>query len=104
MDIMDEMRGYFIVMLQSICLRSLYPVIIRRGYTPVYLPPYSPELNPIEQFWAVVKAKVKRSKLTDSETPVSRIIEAAEFVPVGHLKGFIQHSINQFQHCLNKVL
>ncbi|KAI8360706.1 hypothetical protein EDC96DRAFT_414705, partial [Choanephora cucurbitarum] len=61
------------------------------------------ELNPIEQFWAVVKAKVKRSKLTDSETLVSRIIEAAESIPVEHLKGFIQHSVNQFQNCLNKV-
>ena len=23
----------------------------------IYLPPYSPELNPIEQLWAVIKAK-----------------------------------------------
>ena len=24
-----------------------------------YLPPYSPELNPIEQLWAVIKQKVR---------------------------------------------
>ena len=25
----------------------------------IYLPPYSPELNPIEQLWAVIKQKVR---------------------------------------------
>ncbi|KAI8880694.1 hypothetical protein K501DRAFT_190629, partial [Backusella circina FSU 941] len=33
------------------------PVIIERGY-----PPYSPELDPIEQFWKVLKDSVRRSK------------------------------------------
>ncbi|ORX59497.1 hypothetical protein DM01DRAFT_1399007, partial [Hesseltinella vesiculosa] len=28
----------------------------------------SPELNPIEQFWSVVKSKVKRHKLLETET------------------------------------
>ncbi|EIE83399.1 hypothetical protein RO3G_08104 [Rhizopus delemar RA 99-880] len=30
------------------------PIILQRGYIPVYLPPYSPELNPIEMFWKPV--------------------------------------------------
>ena len=36
--------------------------IVRHGYGCVYLPPYSPELNPIEQFWSVVKGKLRRAK------------------------------------------
>lgn len=36
------------------------PIIKKRGYIPVYLPPYSPELNPIEKFWSIVKSKVRR--------------------------------------------
>ena len=28
-----------------------------RGYRVMYLPPYSPELNAIENFWAIVKGK-----------------------------------------------
>ncbi|CEP16735.1 hypothetical protein [Parasitella parasitica] len=31
-----------------------------KGYHVMYLPPYSPELNPIEQFWAKVKGKMKK--------------------------------------------
>ena len=30
------------------------------GATPLYLPPYSPELNPIEMCWSVMKAWVRR--------------------------------------------
>ncbi|KAG0734285.1 hypothetical protein G6F57_008114 [Rhizopus arrhizus] len=53
MDIMDEfpeMRGFHIIMDNALIhVPSIIdPVIIRRRYIPVYLPPYSPELNPIE--------------------------------------------------------
>ncbi|KAI9020247.1 hypothetical protein CLU79DRAFT_704097, partial [Phycomyces nitens] len=59
--------------------------------------------NPVEQFWAIVKGKVKRNKLSDVETLTTRIVEAAESVPVEHLGNFIQHSINQFENCRNKI-
>jgi transposase len=44
-----------------------------RGYRCVYDPPYSPELNPIEQFWSVCKKKIKREKLLEKETFTSRL-------------------------------
>ena len=34
----------------------------------MYLPTYSPELNPIEQFWAVAKSKVKRHRFLQEDT------------------------------------
>ncbi|KAG1164935.1 hypothetical protein G6F36_013613 [Rhizopus arrhizus] len=102
MEIMDEfseMKGYFIVMDNAPihALDMIDPVIEKRGRTPVYLPPYSPELNPIEQFWAIIKGKVKRTKLSDLETLTSRIIEVSEAVPIVHLQNITQHSINQFE-------
>ncbi|KAG2209421.1 hypothetical protein INT47_008263 [Mucor saturninus] len=108
MDIMDEfpeMKGYFINMDNApIHVPGVIdPVIVKRGYTPVYLPSYSPELNPIEQFWAIVKGKVKRNKLSDVESLTTRITEAGESVPVEHLVAFIQHSVNQFDNCLKKI-
>ena len=107
MDIMGEfpeMRGFHIIMDNApIHVPSIIdPVIIRRRYIQVYLPPYSPELNPIEQFRAVLKSKVKQTKFSDIETLSSRIIEASEAIPVEHLQHFIQHSVNQFGNCLNK--
>lgn len=71
---------------------------------PVYIPPYSPELNPIEQFWKVLKDRVKRGKLKDVEILSSRAIEGSKGDPVERLQNFIQHSINCFLKYLNKEL
>lgn len=78
------------------------PIIKEREYIPIYLPYYSPELNPIEMVWKVLKDRVKRSKLSDVETLTSRVIKGSEDVPVEHLQNFIQHSINVFTKCINK--
>ena len=37
-------------------------LITAAGAELVFLPPYSPDLNPIEPFWGFVKAKLKRAK------------------------------------------
>jgi transposase len=44
-------------------------LIVSRRYGCVCLPPYPPELNPIEQFWSVVKRKVKREKIVEGGNP-----------------------------------
>lgn len=53
---------------------SIDPIIDKRGYEPVYLPPYSPELNPIEQLWAILKGKVKRSKFMNTDSLTSKFL------------------------------
>jgi transposase len=50
-------------------------MITERGYKCVYLPPYSPELDPIEQFWFMVKNKIKRRQFEDKEDLATRIAE-----------------------------
>ncbi|KAG1137738.1 hypothetical protein G6F37_011318 [Rhizopus arrhizus] len=50
-------------------------------------PPYSPELNPIEQFWSVVKNKVKRGVFSDNEDLKTRIAEACNNVSHSSFKG-----------------
>lgn len=101
LDIMDEfpgLKGFYIIMNNAPVhiLEIVVPIIIRRGYTPVYLTSYSPELNPIEQFWAVVKAKFKRGKLNDVEALIIRIVEACDAAPD-------QQFVKWFNSCLNKV-
>ncbi|KAG2197963.1 hypothetical protein INT47_002990 [Mucor saturninus] len=73
MDFMDEfseMKGYFIVMYNApIHVPEIIdPIIMQQVYAPVYLSPYSPELNSNEQFWSIIKGKVRRTKLSDRET------------------------------------
>ncbi|KAG0758276.1 hypothetical protein G6F57_008732 [Rhizopus arrhizus] len=50
-------------------------------------PSYSPELNPIEQFWSVVKNKVKRGVFSDNEDLKTRIAEACNNVSHSSFKG-----------------
>ncbi|EIE77963.1 hypothetical protein RO3G_02667 [Rhizopus delemar RA 99-880] len=52
MDKYPEMKGHYLVMDNAPIHSSadIRKYIYSRGYRCVYLPPYSPELNPIEQF------------------------------------------------------
>ena len=64
-----------------------------------YLPPYSPELNLIEQFWlVVVKSKVKRNKFLEKETLMDRITEASNSLKLSDFKGIVRY----FHKCLDK--
>jgi transposase len=107
MDKYDEFQGfYFIMDNASIHQNSdVKREIESRGreYKCVYLPPYSPELNPIEQFWALIKKTVKRHKLDDSEMLEERIKDASHQVPIKHLQNIIQHSKDQFVKCLDAL-
>ncbi len=35
----------------------------------IYLPPYSPDFNPIEKMWSKIKSVLRKLKIRDSETP-----------------------------------
>lgn len=83
LDIMDgflNMKGFHIVMDNTPIhsLDAIDPIIKEREYIPLYLPPYSPELNPIEIFWKVLRDRVKRDKLIDVETLTSRLLKEAK--------------------------
>ena len=42
-------------------------LIESKGCTLLYLPPYSPERNPIEKYWSILKKKVKQIQCTPSD-------------------------------------
>lgn len=50
--------------------------IERRGYKCVYLSPYSPSLNPIEEFWSKVETGIKRNPLDTADRLTPRTIDA----------------------------
>ncbi|KAG1454589.1 hypothetical protein G6F46_008587 [Rhizopus delemar] len=61
-------------------IKDLRKLIEDRGYKCVYLPPYSPFLNPIEEFWSKVKSGIKRNPLDTTDRLTPRIMDAVTHV------------------------
>jgi hypothetical protein len=105
MDLDQSLKGSYIVMDNASIHKSnpMKRMIESRGFHVMYLPPYSPELNPIEQFWAIVKGKLKRHRLMTEENLSSRIADACNEVLISDLYGFASHSKRQIINCYNRT-
>jgi transposase len=57
-----------------------------------HLPPYSHDLNPIEQMWSKIKAYLRKVKPRDMEGLISAIADALRTVSA-------QDAANWFAHC-----
>jgi hypothetical protein len=62
----------------------------------------TPELNPIEQFWSVVKSKMKRNRFLEKETLMTRISEASSDLRLSNFKGIVGHSHKCLDKCRNR--
>ncbi len=66
-------------------------LIERRGCELVYLPPYSPDLNPIEEAFAKLKALLSRAGARTREALVEAMGLALDAVTPGDAEGFFEH-------------
>jgi transposase len=57
----------------------------------LFLPPYSPDLNPIEEAFAKVKALLRRAGARTRETSIEAVGWALEAVTVEDAEGFCTH-------------
>jgi len=58
-----------------------------------YLPPYSPDLNPIELMWSKVKGRLRRAKARDHEELYSAIADALSAITSHDTRAFFRHCI-----------
>lgn len=56
-----------------------------------YLPPYSPDYNPIEQMWSKVKTLLRGAKARDEQSLDQAIAEALRQVTAQDTQGFFRH-------------
>ena len=71
---------------------AVRPLIESAGCRLVYLPPYSPDFNPIEQAWSKLKALLRAAAARTKEA-----LEAALAAVIDHLTAAAAHS--WFAHC-----
>jgi transposase len=55
-----------------------------------FLPPYSPDLNPIEKMWSLIKAILRTLKARTEEALINAIAEALEAVTACDAKGWFE--------------
>jgi transposase len=102
MDQFPEMKGFYIVMDNAPIHTAdeIEEIISKRGYRSIYLPPYSPELNPIENFWSTMKSYVKRTKFNGTDDLKMRVAEASNEIRPSTLRNISHHSVKMFDKCL----
>ena len=57
----------------------------------VYLPPYSPDLNPIENMWSKVKALLRKAAARSFENVVDAVGQALLAVTTSDCQGYFSH-------------
>jgi transposase len=64
----------------------------RSGFAYRYLPPYSPDLNPIEPAWAKVKAELRRVAARSAEALHRALGPALGAITAQDAAGFFRHA------------
>ena len=63
-----------------------------RGCELVYLPPYSPDLNPIEEAFSKMKGALRKAQARTRETLIEAMGHALHAVSPSDARGFFEHS------------
>ena len=58
----------------------------------LFLPPYSPELNPIEESWSVIKTKLKRKKARNIPDYIDALLDAKKSIDNAMAEAFFKHA------------
>ena len=66
-------------------------LVEERGCELMYLPPYSPDLNPIEEAFSKLKALLRKAEARTRETLIEAMGKALEAVTVSDARGFFEH-------------
>ncbi len=82
--VMDNMRTHR--------MKAVGELLASHGITPVYLPPYSPDLNPIEKMWSKMKAFLRAWKVRSPDDLPQSVSRALDLV-----------SLRDCQHWFNSV-
>ena len=71
---------------------SVAELITARGASVRYLPPYSPDLNPIEMAFAKLKANLRHAAARTLDDLQSGLVQSLRTFRPAHCQGFFRHA------------
>ncbi len=74
-----------IVVIDNMCshhVKVVRDILEDKGMLPFYLPPYSPDLNPIEKMWSKVKAILRGWKIRSLDALPGALARALDIISV----------------------
>lgn len=77
--------------LSSHKVKGLEKIVEERGARIEYLPPYSPDLNPVENMWSKIKAKLRKVKERCKDSLIDAVGAALETVTAQDAQGWFLH-------------
>lgn len=78
--IMDNMRSHH--------AKIVTELLDKAGISYLYLPPYSPDLNPIEKMWSKMKAMLRKDKIRVASELPEAVKAALETISTNDCKGW----------------
>lgn len=73
-------------------VRTATLLLEESGHHPLYLPPYSPDLNPIEEMWSKVKNLLRGAKARTWDELSKAMADVFKIVTVKDCAGYFRHS------------
>jgi transposase len=85
-------KGDIVIMdnLTSHKVKGVIDPILAAGAKVVYLPPYSPDLNPIEMMWSKIKAYLRKVKARTKTSLNDAIAEAFDLITPTDISGWFR--------------
>ena len=90
-DLAPTLRQGDIVIMDNLRVHKVAGVrqaIEEKGASVLYLPPYSPDLNPIEMLWSKIKAFLREQKTRDAVILLDKIQEAYSTISLQDILGW----------------
>lgn len=83
-------EGDYVVMdnLRTHHCQGVEDLIRAKGATPLYLPPYSPDMNPIEKMWSKMKSILRKMRVRVKEQLVPAVHQALAAVTPSDCEGW----------------
>ena len=93
-------RGDLVIMdnLNIHKMTTVRNAILETGATPVYLPTYSPELNPIERLWADFKRELRALGIDTADGLRAAVRALRARTPLGKIAGWFRGAIREALH------